>query len=286
MSERYEPRRPPKRREVRLGGQRTCVYDWPGRGEPVILLHGWGDTGATFQFLVDALPDERRALAIDWRGFGDSAWCESYWFPDYLRDLERLLDERSPDRPADLIGHSMGGNVAALYAGIRPHRVRRLVSLEGFGLETADPAGAPARYARWLDELADPPRFADYADFEALAGRVRRRSPSLDPARARYVAECWARREADGRIRLKADPRHKRVNPVLYRRGEAEACWARVAAPVLLLAGTRSFGGDPGRSGVGHYPNARFEPVAGAGHMLHFEQPADVARRIAAFVTA
>ena len=58
-------------------------------------------------------------LAPDWRGFGRSAapGVDSYWFPDYVADLDALLDRISPDAPVDLVGHSMGGNVVMSYAG-------------------------------------------------------------------------------------------------------------------------------------------------------------------------
>src|SRR5580658_808948 len=102
---------------------------------PVVLLHGWLDCGETFQFLVDALERDWPLAALDWRGFGRSGWAgDGYWFPDYLADLDGLLALLSPSRPARLVGHSMGGNVASLYAGVRPERVRSVVNLEGFWL--------------------------------------------------------------------------------------------------------------------------------------------------------
>ena len=93
------------------------------------------DAGATFQFVADALPATRSLVALDWRGFGRSAWPDDgYWFPDYYADLDALLDQLSPDAPATLIGHSMGGNIAMMYAGIRPERVRAVVCIDAFGL--------------------------------------------------------------------------------------------------------------------------------------------------------
>ena len=91
----------------------------------LVLVHGWGDTGETYQFLVDRCR-RRTCVAIDMRGFGRTQRPDDgYWFPDYLADLDALLDVLAPDAPVDLVGHSMGGNIALLYAGVRPHRVRR-----------------------------------------------------------------------------------------------------------------------------------------------------------------
>ncbi len=118
---------------------------WGNPNAPLlVLLHGWMDASPTFQFMVDALQEDWNIVAPDWRGFGHSAWnAGSYYFPDYLADLDALLTYLSPDAPVLVAGHSMGSMVAALYAGIRPERVARLVSIEGFGLADASPEDAP-----------------------------------------------------------------------------------------------------------------------------------------------
>ena len=75
-------------------------YEIHGSGEPVVLLHGFQDCGDTWQFLVDSLPGTWSLVAPDWRGFGGSEWAPGgYWFPDYLADLETLLDQLVPDAP-------------------------------------------------------------------------------------------------------------------------------------------------------------------------------------------
>src|SRR5882672_8409549 len=144
---------------VPLRGLRYHCRCWGREGAPALfMLHGWMDVGASFQFLVDALRGDWHVLAPDWRGFGQSEWCQDgYWFPDYLADLEALLDHFVGDEPARLVGHSLGGNVVMLYAGARPQRVARVVSLEGFGIPAEASVKAPAKYAKWLDALQQPP---------------------------------------------------------------------------------------------------------------------------------
>src|SRR5690606_20078784 len=120
---------------------------------------------------------ERTYAAIDLRGFGRSERpAQGYWFPDYLADLEALLDHLAPADAVDLVGHSMGGNVVLTYAGVRPQRVRRVVSLDGLGLPRTSPDEAPARYAQWLDQLHKPPRFALYDNEEQLITVLQRRN--------------------------------------------------------------------------------------------------------------
>src|SRR6266404_486818 len=130
----YQPRRPAQREFIELRYLKFHVHRWQGSSsDPIVLLHGWGDTGETFQFVVDALPDSSTLLAIDHRGFGRTGWPQDgYWFPDYLADLDAWLDTISPDAPVTLVGHSMGGNLATHYAGVQPHRVKRVINLEGF----------------------------------------------------------------------------------------------------------------------------------------------------------
>lgn len=270
----------------RIRGVDYAVSEW---GEPdaplLVYLHGWADAGSTFQFVVDKLVGPWRVVAPDWRGFGRSTCeCSSYWFPDYLADLHALLEIYSPQHPVRLIGHSMGGNVASLYAGSMPERVRALVNLEGFGLKDSNPADAPGRYREWLLAEAGKAEFSRYPDFAALAFRIRKRSPAMSAAAADFVARQWATREPDGKVRLRADPRHRLPSPVLYRRAEARACWRATTAPVLLVAGSRtSFASEYSGDADELYPEAARLTLDDAGHMLHFEAPGALAAAIEDF---
>lgn len=261
--------------------------------QPVFLLHGWLDSGQTFQFMVDAFERDWPVVALDWRGFGRSEWPQQgYWFPDYIGDLDTLLELLSPEVPARLVGHSMGANIACSYAGIRPERVRCVVNLEGFGLERTAPRQAPARLRKWLDQLKTPSDRKDYASFEELAAIIRFRNPRFGAARAALVAAAWGTQADGGRVRLAADPRHHWVNPVLYKREDTEACWREVRAPQLLLIGELSdFITKLGVDGTDEafravFPHIQIARIASAGHMLHIEKPELVAPLIEAFLAA
>ncbi len=92
------------------------------------------DVAASFQFLVDAFAREWYVIAPDLRGYGKSAWQpQGYWYADYIADLEALVQAFAPGESVNLAGHSLGGNVVLHYAGVRPARVRRVISLDGFG---------------------------------------------------------------------------------------------------------------------------------------------------------
>jgi pimeloyl-ACP methyl ester carboxylesterase len=287
----YRPARAGRHSTVALRGLDHHVVRWgPDSDDPVVFLHGFADAAETFQFVADEIDPGLPLLAVDWRGFGRSARSPGgYWFPDYYADLEAMVDALCPRGRARIVGHSMGANVAMIYAGARPSRVAGLVNLEGFGLPRTQASQAPDRIARWLDELSAPQAAGEYASLEELAARVAARNPRLAAERAEYIAACWSEPLDGGRVRLLVDPAHRRVNPYLYRREEMEACWRRIEAPVLLVAGRESelAARLALEGGVESFrPLVRklaIEEVAGAGHMLHHEQPRAVARLIEAF---
>jgi len=278
------------------------VRTWGDEAAPkLFMLHGWMDVGASFQFLVDALQGHWRVIAPDWRGFGRSAWsAEGYWFPDYLADLDALLDHFAADTPARLVGHSLGGNVVMLYAGVRPQRVARVVSLEGFGIPAEAPDAAPGKYDRWLDALKNPPAFRTYADLAAVADQLQKNNPRLARERAEFLAMHWARTQPGGSAALASDPRHKLPFPIVYRMEEVLAIWKRITAPVLWVAATESFiprwlGTHPEgeaatdslagvRARLAHVPHGRMATIDEAGHMLHLDRPDAVAEAIEPFL--
>jgi pimeloyl-ACP methyl ester carboxylesterase len=291
---RHQQHRDPVTGTVPVRGHAYHLTRWPGADSaPVFLLHGYLDCGATFQFLANAMSPARTLVAPDWRGFGRSSWTPGgYWFPDYYADLDALLEQLAPGVAVDLVGHSMGGNIALTFAGLRPERVRSVVCLEGFGLPRTTPDLAPARYRDWLRQLREPeaPATTTFPDIETLAAVLRRRNARLTAERAAFVARAWAEIQPDGRARLRFDPAHKRVNPILYRREEAEACWREVRAPVLYVIGSESdfavrLHGDGAPDAMRrHVQQLQACTIEGAGHMLHHEQPERLAQAIEAFL--
>jgi pimeloyl-ACP methyl ester carboxylesterase len=282
-----------------IRGLRTHVRRW-GAGAPpertLVMLHGWMDVSASFQFVVDALGAGWSVLAPDWRGYGltQRPAADCYWFPDYLADLDQLLDTISPG-PALLVGHSMGGNVALLFAGVRPQRVRAVVNLEGFGLRPTHPEQAPGRYAQWLDELKAGGALRDYASAEEVAARLQRNNARLTAERAQFLAQHWAQPGDDGRWRVAGDPAHRIVNATLYRLEEAMACWARIACPVLWVRAAETdvlrFVAEDREAAIAEVerrasvvPDVERRVIDGAGHMLHHDRPDAVAQAIADFV--
>ncbi|RZA33852.1 MAG: alpha/beta hydrolase [Lysobacteraceae bacterium] len=289
----------PSRSEfLTIRGLRTHVRHWGRAGAPKIFMqHGWMDVSASFQFVVDALKGDWHVIAFDWRGFGlsDRAPSDTYWFPDYLADLEAVLDHVAPGEAVNLLGHSMGGNIVSLYAGVRPQRIAKLVNLEGFGLPETRPSQAPGRFAKWLDELRDRPEMRGYASLDEVAARLQKTNPRLSSERAAFLAGHWSALDPDGQWRILGDPAHKMTGPLLYHADEVLACWTQITAPVLWIEAEetemwRWMGPkEQARAEIDrrreHLANVTPRTMPAAGHMLHHDQPELLAAMIEAFLT-
>ena len=301
----YSALRVSRPRHLSIRGLRYHLQSWgdnslvhPGR-PPLVLLHGWMDVGASYQFLVDALAQadgfERWVIAPDWRGFGgtETPGADTYWFPDYLADLDQLLDALVPSGQLDLLGHSMGGNVVMHYAGLRPQRIRRLVNLEGFGLPRTQPTQAPKRLLQWLDELKTPQDLRCYADLAEVAARLQKNNPLLSADKAAWLAPHWSAQGADGRWHILGDPAHKRVNPVLYHVDEVLETWQLISAPLLWAEGDQTdvakwwghrYSRDEFYQRLSVVPQVQRVVLTPCGHMLHHDQPEALARHLTRFL--
>jgi pimeloyl-ACP methyl ester carboxylesterase len=301
----YQVLRPSRAEFIPIRTHRYHVRRWgdadPARPDlpPLVLLHGWMDVSASFQFMVDALQQDRCVIAPDWRGFGltEGPATDHYWFPDYLADLDALLDHYSPGQPVDLVGHSMGGNVAMLYAGVRPERIRRLVNLEGFGMPATRPEQAGPRYAQWMDELRAQRQgensLKTYDSLLGVAHRLMKTNPRLPADKAQWLASHWARENAQGRWEIRGDPAHKIVHAQLYRAEEVQSIINAISAPTLCVRASDDslaqwFGSRFTQAdflarirGIARLQTATLNDT---GHMLHHDQPAALAQGIEDFL--
>ena len=288
--------KPSRSRFIDVHGLRYHLREWgPADAPQLFMLHGWLDTSASFQFIVDALAKEWHVVAPDWRGCGLSDWAtgaNGYRFIDFVADLDRILEQVKTAETVNLVGHSMGANVACHYAGIRPALVRRVVSLEGFGplLRNGDedPAEAPQRLARWLDDLRDLRPFTRFATEQEVIAGLQRLNPRLPEARARHLCAHWFRYGAQGDFERLGDPAYKVREPGRYRPAELEAIWRAVTAPVLHVGAapvspSEAEQAERFRARLNAFRDFREEAIGDAGHMIHHDQPEKLARLIDAF---
>ncbi len=298
----YQVKRHFKSEFIPVRGLQYHVQVWgePLEGKtPLVMVHGWMDVAASYQFVVDALAADHYVIAPDWRGFGRTAVqdVDHFWFPDYLADLDFLLDHYAPNQPINLVGHSMGGNIVMLYAGVRPERVRRLINLEGFGMPATVPAQAPGRYARWMDELKALHQggrdMRSYPGLEAVAQRLIKTNPRLSLDKAHWLASHWAREDATGQWQILGHPAHKITNAQLYRVEEVQEIFRRITAPVLSVEASDNsmdiwwkgtYGLAEFHERIKAVPQLETAHISDAGHMLHHDQPEQLAALIERFV--
>jgi pimeloyl-ACP methyl ester carboxylesterase len=280
-------------RSLNIRGLNHHIQEWGDSSKPLlVLLHGWMDCGATYKFVSDHLVEDYFLVAPDWRGFGQTDHAPSYWFPDYFADLEKLLDHYSPNQPVNLVGHSMGGNIALMYAGIQPHRVNKVLSLEAMGMASTDISEAPEKYRRWIREITSDEPSKVYPHFDALCYSVHKGNPSIAPETIIELAQMWGEPFGEqGAYRLKHDHAHRYANPVRYSFEDVQEVWKEVTAKVGLVMALDStyyqrfakFGRiDEAKSALRVAEGDYFE-VEHCGHMLHIEQPEATANCILSF---
>lgn len=289
--------RPSRSEFLDLPSVRLHIRRWGNPDAPTLfLLHGWMDVSASWQFVVDELQQDWNIIAPDWRGFGPSQWLDRpYFFAEHLGDMLAIVDHYAPTGPLKLAGHSMGGILATLYAGLYPERVERLISLEGFGIAPTTPDMAGDRFRHWLGELKNPPRLHVYTDRAAFARRMMKSDPFLSAERADFLSRHLAR-IGDGTTKggehrhgiiWNGDPWHKAMSPYLFRLEESMAIWRQITCPVLWVAGrqswiVRDFAERPGdwETRRACFANIEEAWIDQADHMLHHDQPQEVAQCI------
>jgi pimeloyl-ACP methyl ester carboxylesterase len=133
-----------------------------------------------------------------------------------------------------------------------------------------------------------------YASLEEVAARLQKTNPRLPADRAAFLAQHWAAQDASGEWFILGDPAHKQHGPLLYHVEEVLACWQRITAPVLWVEADdtnmwRWMGPkEQARAEVdrrlGHLARVTPRMMPDAGHMLHHDQPALLARMIEEFL--
>jgi pimeloyl-ACP methyl ester carboxylesterase len=273
---------------ITANGMRHHVLEWrsPSSVKTVVCLHGYLDVGASFHRVAQHLvPAGFRVVALDFRGHGQSEWVKPggyYHFADYLMDVAELIEIVAPDA-FHLVGHSMGGNVAAMFAGLRPPRLRSLVLAEGAGPPESPPEHLPDRIAEWIAGVrkvrASTPR--PLADLDDAVRRLRGQHTDLDEATARWVAEISTRRDEEGRLFFAFDPLHRTRTPLPFRVDQFGAMLARIAVPTVYVAGEHGFRTGDEDVRLAGIANLTRQEIPRVGHMMHWHAPETFAAIIA-----
>ncbi len=256
----------------------------------MVLVHGFLDLAWGWDEVAARLATRFHVIAPDLRGHGDSDWIGAggyYHFFDYIPDLDEVVVRLGRGR-VGMVGHSMGGSVAAYWAGTRPAQVRALVLLEGIGPPEAT-ASVPERTGRWIDawRLARG-AVKTMASVDEAAARLRKHDHVLDAARAQALAARGTRPVLGG-VAWKHDPLHLTQGPYPYRVDVAATFFQRVTVPVLYVEGAQSrfrLADDDTARRLAAFPDVGRLVIPDAGHMMQRHQPAAVAAAIESHVLA
>jgi pimeloyl-ACP methyl ester carboxylesterase len=272
----------------RANGLRLFVHRFhaPGvapSGLTVLLVHGFLDAGATWELVARPLAAAGHdVFAPDLRGFGASDWVGPggyYHFPDYVADLAALAEQIAPSGaiPARLgvVGHSMGGTIAGLFAGAHPGRVERLALLEGMGPLPTEPAFAIDRMQAWLRDMRRLARVSrPLGSMREAVERLQLHHSHVPRDVIETRAERLTRTDEAGQLAWAYDPMHRTTSPTPFQAESFKAFLRNIDCPVLVVGGGKN----------GWHPHDEEERIAclrhptlaelpAAGHMMHWTEP-------------
>jgi pimeloyl-ACP methyl ester carboxylesterase len=259
-------------------------WDW-GKDSlpPLLLVHGGLDHARNWDWVARSLRDHFHVYAMDLRGHGNSAWARGamYSVAELVLDLATLIDLLASDAgqsgPVCLIGHSLGGILTLLYAGLYPDRVRKVIAIEGLGFPAPHRIHKPAaeRIRSWIDsvrktETREP---MHYPNLEAAVARMKEANPHLSDEVAHHLTVHGTNWNADGSLTWKFDNYVRCLPPYGHDIDELRSMYAAIACPTLLVWGRESWLPDPDtedRASVIH--NRQVLKVDAAGHWVHHDQ--------------
>ncbi len=288
----------PREKFIDSQGLPIHYLEWgePG-GAPLVLVHGFLDLAYSWQpFISELMATTQRPLRIiapDCRGHGDSGWVGAggyYHFPDYVLDLDSVVRGAGVGQ-VKLIGHSMGGTIAFLYTGTFPRRVEQLVLIEGIGPAGLQFADAPRRMEQWIAEVNQRGRkhFRQYSSIEAGASQLCRANSRLKAGLAHDLARAGMKQHDKGnkgKWIWKFDPLHRTAAPQPFYTEQAVEFLRRIDCPVLIVDGKDSHQAGRTEKPQRYAALADHRRVAidAAGHMVHQDNPRQLAEVVAQFL--
>lgn len=209
---------------------------------PVIMLHGWLDNSLTFSKIAPELAQWSSLYAVDMAGHGHSGHRpagQSYQLMDYVADLAELIEthfcESGQFEQVDVVGHSLGGIVGALYAAAFPERVRKLVMIDSLGALSRPVSETVPQLRKSIKKrIAGSGRPAVYPDV-VTAAKVR--EGGLSPL-SHEAALALIRRNLkpeDGGYGWRTDARLRHPSPLMMTEEQVLASLKAVKAPTLFV---------------------------------------------------
>lgn len=265
---------PDRSHRLRVHGLDLRVLEWGDpKARPIVMLHGIRGYADTFGGIAAALQPDFRVLAYDQRGRGESDWdpAADYYTGAYVRDLEAVVDALGL-APFDLLGHSMGGINAIVYASKHPERVGRLVIEDAGPGAFEDSDGA----RRIVQELRDTP--TQFENWQAASDFMRALRPTVTEAARQQRLRSMLKPLPDGRYTWRYDHAgiaRTRLSPDPARVVDLRPHVRAIACPTLVVRGGRSdyLQVSMAEAMCEANPRLRWVEIEDAGHYIHDDQP-------------
>ncbi len=275
--------------QLELAGTRCSVAEWnPDADRVVFAMHGWLDNLATFESISKYL-SELRIIAFDFPGHGHSDHIQaglSYHFLDGLYLIDDLLNHFKLDSVC-LMGHSMGGAIATVYAAIEPTRVNQLILIEALGPVTSDAnlAGETlAKAVRQRRALKDKEKPIYQKFSHALTARAM--VSEIEPELIKPLVER-ALTSLESGYTWRADSRLRLTSALRMSESQLRAILPQIECPCLLIEAEKGYLRLPEADYIQQrkplVQQLKVETLPG-GHHLHLEAPQAVAAKINQFL--
>lgn len=285
-----------KSKVLKINGLRLKLYTWGDPKKPMILFcHGWLDTGASFDFICPELSKQFYCVSFDMRGYGKSEHNQSplgYFRFEYIADLHELIQKLSPQKAIYLCGHSLGGMVSSIYAGIYPEKVKKFINMEGFFFRDLKRSKSPEKIRHWMENLKTK-KFRIHKNWDSFAKRLQKTHPHLTDKKAIFLAKHLGKKTKDG-VMMAADPRHKVVEPYGFSREDFFSFWKKITAPTLLLWGDQTefqkeipnFKSELVVRKKAYPKGTKIIKIKNCGHMMHHYESTELTKVIRSFFEA
>ena len=269
----------PKQLSVNRARLPLALWDYGGEGPVVLFLHGFLDTGRSFEDVALALQGQCRALCLDWRGHGASGRAGAdgaYHQLDHLKDLACVLDELEARnlKPQAIVAHSMGGTIALMLAAFAPTLLPPLMLVDCVGGYAADAATQVDQMTSLIAHVRRPaPPFRSFATRVAAQERVMANNDGLSQEGAERIVRHYLVPQEDGRFQVRLDPRLRGPNPYRFPESHWLEICSRVTTRVHLLAPELGFMHRiPAlQQRFEKLQNATRQDLPGVGHHVHVE---------------
>jgi pimeloyl-ACP methyl ester carboxylesterase len=256
-----------------LVGKHSIVYLEGGRGPSVLLLHGFGADKDNWNFFSRYLTKRYRVIAPDLPGFGESSkiWSDQYHIAAQVERVHEFAKEIGLTK-FHLVGNSMGGLIAGVYAATYPAEILTLCLLDPAGVESE-----PSPFSLELEKGNNPLIVESVSDYDKLLDFTFAKRPSLpDPLKSYFAEIAVQRKDFYKKVFIEATPGN-----------QLEAVMTRIRAKTLILWGDsdRVLSVSSAQVLQKGIRKSKVIVLKNCGHMPMLEKPEETARHYLEFIS-